>query len=126
MGSQKIIDNIQRNLLTIGSITAGSELRFSFIQTKKLEKVIDDLEGKLPVLKNFVVPGGSFTAGLLQYSRSLARRAERRVVSLNRVERVKPQILTYLNRLSDALFMLAREANYKSGIRDEVWVGKKK
>ncbi|OGM19232.1 ATP:cob(I)alamin adenosyltransferase [Candidatus Woesebacteria bacterium RIFCSPLOWO2_01_FULL_37_19] len=120
------IARIQVNLLTIGSITAGSKLGFSALETKNLEKQIDNLEGTLPVLKNFVIPGGSKTAGLLQFARSLSRRAERRVVSLSQYEKVRPQILEYLNRLSDFLFMLAREQNHKNGIADEVWVGKKK
>ena len=119
--TQKILDTIQRNLLTIGSITAGSKLRFSSIQTKKLEKAIDDLEGKLPVLKNFVVPGGNPTSAQLQYARALARRAERRVVALSKEEKVKPQVLIFLNRLSDYIFMLARDVNHKSGILDEIW-----
>lgn len=117
---------IQKNLLKIGSIIAGSNLRFSFTQTKKLEKLIDGLEEKLPVLRNFIVPGGVVVAAQLQYARALARRTERRVVALGRVEVIKPQILTYLNRLSDFLFMLARSVNYRAGIKDEVWVGKRK
>lgn len=121
----RAIELIQRNLLTIGSITAGSKLRFSKVQTKKLERLIDGLEGKLPVLRNFVVPGGSTSAAQLQFARSLARRAERRMVALSKVEGARPQILEYLNRLSDALFMLSREQNNNVGIKDEVWVGKK-
>lgn len=121
----KRIKEIQRNLLTIGSILAGSPLRFSRSKTKRLEKTIDRLEGKLPILKNFIVPGGSQVAAHLQYARALARRAERLVVALSEVERVKLQILVYLNRLSDAIFMLAREANAKAKIKEEVWLGKK-
>jgi cob(I)alamin adenosyltransferase len=120
-----VLGKTQRNLLTIGSITAGSKLRFSSVQTKKLEKIIDGLESKLPVLKNFVVPGGSISAARLQYARSLSRRAERRMVALSKEEEVRPQILEYLNRISDALFMLARQENSEAGIEDEVWVGKK-
>jgi|SRR3990170_622827 len=123
--TQNIIGNIQKNLLTIGSIISGSKLRFSKAQTRKLEKLIDVLEGELPVLKNFIVAGGHPAAAYLQYARSLARRSERAVVSLSKLERVKPQILTYLNRLSDALFMLARNENYKMGKRDEVWSGER-
>src|SRR3989344_5002312 len=122
---QRTLGGIQRNLFTIGSITAGSKLKFSSAQTKKLKKMIDNLEGKLPVLKNFVVPGGTVIASNLQYARALSRRAERRVVALDRLEKVRPQILTFLNRLSDAFFMLARQVNYKVGVKDEVWVGRK-
>jgi cob(I)alamin adenosyltransferase len=123
---QKAIGDMQRNLLTIGSITGGSSLRFTSVQTKKLEAQIDHLEGKLPVLKNFIIPGGSVAAAHLQYARALARRTERRMVALSKVTAVKPQILEYLNRLSDAIFMLARHVNHGAGIKDEVWVGRKK
>ena len=119
------IKEIQENLLTIGSITAGSKLKFFFAQTKKLERLIDGLEGELPVLRNFVVPGGSIVAAQLQYSRALTRRVERRVVALAKLEKVRSQILIYLNRLSDYLFMLAREVNHKNGVGDEPWKGKK-
>jgi len=124
-GLVKNINQIQRNLLTIGSILAGSKLAFSKVKTKGLERLVDELEGSLPVLKNFVLPGGSPVAAHLHYARTLARRAERTVVALSKSEAVKPQILTYLNRLSDALFMLAREANFKGRIFEEVWKGKK-
>jgi cob(I)alamin adenosyltransferase len=120
------LKDIQKDLLTIGSITAGSKLGFNSSGTKKLEKIIDKLEGTLPVLSNFILPGGTVVSSHLHYSRSLARRAERAMVSLANKEKVKPQILTYLNRLSDFLFMLARLANIEARIKEEVWSGKKK
>lgn len=120
------IKDIQNNLLTIGSITAGSKLRFSKAKTKKLEKKIDELEGSLPVLKNFILPGGTKLATHLHYSRSLSRKTERAFVKLSKKTKVREQILTYLNRLSDTLFMLAREANASVGKKDFIWEGKKK
>jgi cob(I)alamin adenosyltransferase len=120
-----IVSDIQKDLLTIGSISGGSDLRFFKSKTKKLERIIDELEKELPPLKNFIVPGGSRVAAHLQYARSLARKAERAVVALNETEKVKPQILVYMNRLSDTLFILAREVNYKMNVDEEVWVGKK-
>lgn len=117
----KLLREIQGDLLTIGSITAGSSLRFFGSKTKKLEIIIDDLEGSLPVLANFVLPGGSKLASHLQFARSLTRKAERKVVELSRLEKVRPQILTYLNRLSDFLFMLARKANSQAGVSDNIW-----
>jgi len=128
------LKEIQRNIFQIGSIIAGSKLRFFANKTRQLEKEIDELEGKLPVLKNFILPGGTETASLLQYSRALSRRAERNAVSLYKNELSakdrssfgrKPQILTYLNRLSDYLFMQARNVNHKNSISEEVWVGGK-
>ncbi|OGM05990.1 ATP:cob(I)alamin adenosyltransferase [Candidatus Woesebacteria bacterium GWB1_43_5] len=127
----ELIQRVQKNLLRIGAIIAGSGLKFARSETSKLEKIIDELEGKLPVLKNFVVPGGSKISAHLHYARALARRAERRVVALSKDrpaggKKLSPHILSYLNRLSDFLFMLARKTNRDAGMGDEVWVGKKK
>jgi cob(I)alamin adenosyltransferase len=87
--------------------------------------LIDKIEKDLPPLKNFVLPGGSKIAAKLQYSRAHTRRAERHIVSLNKKEKIKPVILIYLNRLSDALFVLAREQNQKVGAKEEIWGGRK-
>jgi len=119
------LKDIQRNLFALGSILAGAPLRFPKSRTKKLEKAIDRAEGSLPVLKNFILPGGGRVGAKLFFARTLARRAERALVSLNKKEPLKPEILVYLNRLSDYLFMLAREINYKSGIKEESWRGRK-
>jgi len=121
-----LITRIQAELFTIGSILAGANLRFSKTRTLFLEKNLDKLEGSLPVLRNFLLPGGSVIASHLQLSRTLVRRAERELVALSKLEPLKPQILTYLNRLSDFLFMLARKANHDAGIKELVWVGRKK
>lgn len=123
---KQIIHTMQTNLLTIGSTIAGAKLKFPEKHTKDLEKLIDELEGKLHVLSNFVYPRGTMTASHLQYARSLARREERRVVALSKEVKIKPEILSYLNRLSDALFTLARYENWKNGTDEEVWVGKNK
>jgi cob(I)alamin adenosyltransferase len=123
---QEIIHQMQTNLLTIGSTVAGAQLQFTEKNTKDLEKIIDELEGKLPVLSNFVYPRGTQTSAQLQYARSLARRCERRVVSLSKQTPIRKEILTYLNRLSDALFTLARNENWVNGIEEETWIGKRK
>src|SRR3989344_7153455 len=70
----KILKGVQRDLLNIGSILAGSNLAFFDSKTKKLEKIIDELEGSLPLLKNFVLPGGTEVAAHVHYARCLARR----------------------------------------------------
>ena len=120
------LKDIQRNLFAIGSILAGAPLRFPKSRTKKLEKAIDRAEGELPVLKNFILPGGGRVAARLFFARTLARRAERSAVFLNKKEPLKTEILIYLNRLSDYLFMLGRELNHQEGIKEEVWKGKRK
>lgn len=122
---RQTLGSIQKDLLVTGSIIAGSNLHFSLNATKKLEKLIDKLEATLPVLKNFIVPGGTPIAAKLMYARALTRRVERRLVSLAKDEDIAPQILSYLNRLSDALFMLSRKANASAGVREEVWTTKK-
>ena len=112
---------IQKDLFTINSILAGAHLRFPTSKTKKLERQLDKFEGSLPVLKNFIIYGGGKEGSFLFFARALSRRCERAVVKLSKFEEIKPEILTYLNRLSDFLFMLARDSNYKEGIKEEVW-----
>lgn len=86
-----------------------------------LEQTIDRLESELEPLKQFILPGGSLAAAHLHLARTVCRRAERWVVSLAREEPVRPQVLVYLNRLSDCLFVLARAANARAGIADVPW-----
>lgn len=124
---KKLVDElkqIQKALFAIGAVLAGASLRFSKTETRKLEKEIDRLEGSLPVIKHFVLPGGAEVAAKLHFARSQARRMERSVVALNRQEPVKPQILTYINRLSDYLYVKAREVNHKRGIDETTWSSK--
>ena len=90
-------------------------------QTEALEQAIDAFEVNLPPLKVFILPGGSPAASALHLARTVARRAERRVVSLSAQEPVNPEILRYLNRLSDLLFVLARTANQISGVQEREW-----
>lgn len=115
-----IFKNIQTNLMVINSILAGStKFKFNNKETKKLEKIIDKLTKDLPELKNFIYPVGN-----LQLARAVCRRAERKVVKLEqesgRTGEYK-NILQYLNRLSDALFMMARHHNRQLGIKEEIW-----
>ena len=116
-----ILKDIQKDLFRINSILAGANLRFSITRIRSMEKKIDELEGKLPVLKNFLLPGGSKITSLLHYSRTLVRKVERNLVRLNEKDEIKPQILMYINRLSDCVFILARQQNSKQGFSDEIW-----
>lgn len=122
----KIIANIQKDLLTIGSSLAGSKLKITVAKIKNLEKLIDIWEGELPALSNFILPGGSSLAAQLHVCRSAARRAEREITALAEVERVADNTKAYVNRLSDFLFMLSRKVNFDNQIEDEIWVGKRK
>ena len=118
---KKFIQKIQSDLFTIGAILAGANKRFSASKVKYLEKKIDYLEGKLPVLGHFILPGGSILSANFHLARSVSRRAERMVVALSKEEKVNPPILVFLNRLSDLLFMLAREANSREKTAETSW-----
>lgn len=86
-----------------------------------LEELIDRSAEKLPPLENFVLPGGSVASSYLHLARTVCRRAERLLVSLDRVEPIGPFALRYVNRLSDALFVLARAENQARGFEDVLW-----
>ncbi len=100
--------------------------RVSEPDVAELESWIDRLETELEPLRNFVLPGGTRAAALLQLARTICRRAERRVVSLSQTETVQPIVLRYLNRLSDLLFVLARVVNRRSGVAEPTWVGRER
>ena len=86
-----------------------------------LEHLMDQLSESLEPLANFVLPGGAPAAAQLHVARTVCRRAERDVFALAAEERVNPQIANYLNRLSDALFVMARFQNLKSGVPEPTW-----
>jgi cob(I)alamin adenosyltransferase len=89
--------------------------------TERLEKMIDSLQPKLPRLTSFILPGGSVLSAQLHLARSVCRRAERGVVALAKAEKVNPQLIPFLNRLSTYLFNVARYSNLLEGKQDEVW-----
>lgn len=99
----------------------GKSLRVTAAQAERLEKAIDRLNEKLEPLRSFILPGGTQVAAWLHLARTVCRRAERAVVTLMRTESVNSQVLIYLNRLSDYLFVLARVANH-DGRADVLWV----
>jgi len=119
------ITDIQADLFTIGSILAGAKLSFTKSKTNKLEKIIDNLDKKLPKLQNFILNQGSSASVHLQFARALSRRLERKVVALSHEEKVPPEILKYLNRLSDTLFTLARFSNHELSLKDKLWAKQK-
>lgn len=116
-----IITMIQKDLFTLASILAGSNLRFPITKTKKLERKIDKIEKALPKLTNFIILEGEPLAVHLQYARTLTRKAERRIVSLRNLEGVKPPILIYINRLSDYFFVVSRKLNLGGKRKEVVW-----
>lgn len=88
---------------------------------ERLETLMDRLNEALPALENFVLPGGAPAAAQLHVARAVCRRAERDVARLTETEPVNPQILRYLNRLSDALFVMARRQNHAAGVPEPSW-----
>jgi cob(I)alamin adenosyltransferase len=126
---KKPIYQIQNDLFLISSELAAPvttvkkkfRQRFGRNYIRMLEHHIDTVQDFLPPLKNFILPGGTPSAAWLHLARTVCRRAERRLVTLMRKEKTDPDILVYLNRLSDFLFVLARYANYLGKQRDVVW-----
>jgi cob(I)alamin adenosyltransferase len=92
--------------------------RIGDVDVINLESIADKLTEQLPSLANFVIPGGTKAAAFLHHARTVCRRAERRVITLSNSEDVRPEIIRYLNRLSDTLFVLARYANFEEGEDD--------
>src|SRR3989344_4973675 len=105
------LTQIQNDLLDIGSALANpttnyklQTMNYLIKRVKEFEDFIDEMTNKMPVLKNFILPGGGKTGGMLQFARTVSRRAERRVVELADKEAIDPNIVMYINRLSDLLF----------------------
>jgi len=88
---------------------------------ERLEAIIDELNGVVGPLTNFLLPGGSPGAAQLHVARTICRRAERSAMSLARGEEIGPTVLPYLNRLSDALFVMARYENHERGVTEPLW-----
>ena len=87
-----------------------------------LETLIDELQEEIPSLKDFILPGGSSGAACVHMARVVCRRAERQLVAVMKVDQdVNPELLIYLNRLSDLLFVVARCENILEGGKEEVW-----
>jgi cob(I)alamin adenosyltransferase len=128
----ELLRPIQNDLFVIGShlaVTDGAPVPSSLpvlddAIVSRLEMHIDAAETQLPALRNFFLPGGSEPGARLHIARTVCRRAERRVVHFSHDRPVPPTIRTYINRLSDWLFVLARLANHLAGIADVPWRGK--
>ena len=123
----KILDRIQDDLFTVGANLAlpegtdPAEWKIPPIDERDiaiLEKEIDECEESLEPLRQFILPGGSAPGAMLHLARTVARRAERSCVALSHTEALDPNILRYLNRLSDLCFILARYVNRQSGSRE--------
>jgi cob(I)alamin adenosyltransferase len=123
------LTRIQNELFDVGSdlcfIEADKQL-YTLPQIEqrhidKLETLIDELSAAVGPLENFILPGGSLGSAQLHMARTICRRAEREVTALLREEAIGAHVLTYLNRLSDALFVMARYENYVRSVPEPLW-----
>ena len=126
---QDMAITIQRDLFAVGARLADPSSKIAGRVSKTvidknhvatLERWIDELDGELPKLRNFILPGGSHAGAVLHHARVVCRRAERRIVSLG-VKSLDPQLVRYMNRLSDLLFVMARSANQSAGSKESEW-----
>jgi cob(I)alamin adenosyltransferase len=127
----ELLQAVQRDLFAIGGRLATPEpekvakaMAKAVLppeRAESFEQVMDDAERELPPLSAFVLPGGTPKAAALHVARTVCRRAERSVVHLAREDEAPPEVLIYLNRLSDLLFTLARLANHRAGSPDITW-----
>jgi cob(I)alamin adenosyltransferase len=124
-----MLEQIQRSLFAIGARLADPSGRttgrvekaaVSAADAEQLEQWIDTIESELPPLRRFILAGGTLSAASLHVARTICRRAERSVVGLGS-DAVDPEILVYLNRLSDLLFVMARAANHREQTTELEW-----
>ena len=122
-----ILEGLQSDLFIAGADLAApldknhNVPRITNDMTAVLEKTIDRLQEQLSPLRAFILPGGTPPGALLHFARSVARRAERSAVALSKTEKINDQMIPYLNRLSDLLFVMARAVNHRAGISEMEW-----
>lgn len=127
--SVEILSEIQNELFHLGSdlcFTEEDKETFDIPlmeerHVQRLEAFTDEMSTAVGPLENFILPGGSLGAANLHVARTVCRRAERQVVTLRREEAVGPFVLSYLNRLSDLLFAMARYENKEQGVDEPQW-----
>jgi len=126
--AEKLFAIIQQKLFDLGSQLAtppGATYEGQVVMTAEdvtwLEEVMDTLNEDLPALESFILPGGGPVSAFLHQARAVCRRAERLAVSLAQQEEVGDNVVPYLNRLSDALFVLGRWASHRLGEQEILW-----
>jgi cob(I)alamin adenosyltransferase len=126
-----LLESVQRDLFAIGGHLATPDpvkvaralekAELSEARVAEFERLMDQADAELPPLRAFVLPAGTPKAAALHLARTVCRRAERSVVHLSHESEVPTLFITYLNRLSDLLFTLARVANHRDGAGDVTW-----
>ncbi|MDY5946359.1 MAG: cob(I)yrinic acid a,c-diamide adenosyltransferase [Prevotella sp.] len=117
------IEHLQRHLLAVGwclMSTHPSDIDFAALTTE-MERRIDTIDTTLPPLQTFVVPGNTMAEAQCHVCRTVCRRAERAVAEVARQKAINQQILPFMNRLSDYLFVLARNLNFISHHTEKTW-----
>ena len=125
----KPLNLIQQDLFSIGAILATPDTKkksktgvnFTKDRTLILEEEIDKYDDILPPLKSFILPGGVQAAAVTHTARTVCRRFERLLIDLSLDVEIDPNIIQYINRLSDYLFTLARYINFKKNIQENTW-----
>ena len=121
------LERIQSRLFDVGAELAADadDKRFQVegfeVHIAALERGIDQMEESLTELKAFILPGGTRVAAQCHLARTVCRRAERKVIQLAEIREVRADLLAWLNRLSDWLFVFARKLNSDAGVADTVW-----
>lgn len=124
-----MLADIQKDLFSVGAQLADpgfkdrSRAKFKLPPERitALENAIDTFETELPPLRQFILSGGGQAGAMLHVARTVCRRAERQVVSLSEKVEVNPDLIVYLNRLSDFLFVIARVINHRQGKQEIPW-----
>lgn len=126
---KNLIYRTQKNLFTVCSYLATDKnqtpLAPSYTldpgEVRILEEEIDAINANIPPLNSFLLPGGSHEAAIAHVCRTVCRRAERRIFFLAETTELDEEVLQYINRLSDYLFVLARKLNFVDGVREKIW-----
>lgn len=124
---KKHLETVQQQLFVLGADLAtpkSREVRINRIGEEEitfLEEAIDEMDEQLPQLKNFILPGGSKAGAALHHARTVCRRAERITVECRHEEEISELAITYMNRLSDFLFVIARFENQQAGTKETTW-----
>ena len=126
---KNVIYRIQRNLFTVCSYLATDKTQTKLapsytldaVEVELLENEIDKILAGIPQQTAFILPGGSHEAAIAHVCRTVCRRAEWRIFFLAETTTLDPEVLQYVNRLSDYLFVLARKLNFIDGVREKTW-----
>ena len=126
---KNLILRVQRNLFTVCSYLATDKTKTPLApsytlapaEVRVLEEEIKAINTSVPQQNSFILPGGSHEAAIAHVCRTVCRRAERRIFFLAESTKIDPEVLQYMNRLSDYLFVLARKLNFIDGVREKTW-----